>query len=251
MNAELSFSGKSVVVTGASRGIGHAIALAFARAGAQVAICARNEDGLQAGAAKIAQHSKVHAETCDVADGSALARFIGSAAEALGGIDVLINNASGGGSGDDDEAWLAGINVDLLGTVRATQLALPFLEQSGSGAIVNISSIRGLTGSARLPAYSAVKAAIINYSISQALALAVKGIRVNAIAPGSTEFPGGNWEKRRLEGTSLFQSTVQRVPLGRLGTAQEVADTALFLAGGTASWITGQVIVVDGGQSRS
>jgi 3-oxoacyl-[acyl-carrier protein] reductase len=246
------FAGKSVVVTGASRGIGHAIALAFARAGAQVAICARNKEDLQAAAAEIARYAaKVHADTCDVGDEKMLATFMGGAAAALGGFDVLINNASGSSNGDDEAAWRAGIDVDLLGTVRATQIAIPFLERSGAGAIVNISSIRGMTGSARLPAYSAVKAAIINYTISQAMALAEKGIRVNAIAPGSTEFPGGNWEKRRLENSPLYRDTVQRVPLKRLGTAQEVANTALFLSGDAASWITGQVVVVDGGQIRT
>ena len=161
---------------------------------------------------------------------------------------MLVNNASGTGKGDDEAAWSAGINVDLLGTVRATRTAVPCLERSGAGAIVNISSIRGITGSARLSSYAAVKAAIVNYTISQSLALANNNIRVNAIAPGSIEFPGGLWQKRKLEEPHLYEAALQRIPARRMGTAQEVANVALFLASDSASWVTGQVIAVDGGQ---
>jgi 3-oxoacyl-[acyl-carrier protein] reductase len=246
---QLSFADKSVVVTGASRGIGLAIATSFAQAGASVAICARGKQGLDAAVAEIARcGAKVHADVCDLGDEASTVRFVTGAAAALGGIDVLVNSASGGGKGDDESAWSAGINVDLLGTVRATRAAVPFLEQSRGGAIVNISSIRGITGSVRLPSYAAVKAAIINYTISEALVLSNRRIRVNAIAPGSIEFPGGAWEKRKLEEPHLYEATVQRIPARRLGTAQEVANVALFLASDSASWVTGQVIAVDGGQ---
>jgi 3-oxoacyl-[acyl-carrier protein] reductase len=176
---------------------------------------------------------------------------VSDAAQALGGTDVLINNVSASSKGNDEVAWRSAIGVDLIGTVTATRTAVPFLEKSGAGVIVNIASIRGLTGSARLPAYSAVKAALINYTISEALSLADKGIRVNAIAPGSIEFPGGTWEQRRAAEPELYEATRRRVPLGRLGTADEVANVALFLASDAASWVTGQVIAVDGGQSRS
>ncbi len=123
---------------------------------------------------------------------------------------------SGSSKGDDESAWFVGINVDLLGTVRATRAAVPFLEQSGAGAIVNVGSIRVITGSARLPAYAAVKAAVINYTISQALALSNNHIRVNAIAPGSIEFPGGLWQERKLEEPHLYKATVQRIPGRRI-----------------------------------
>jgi len=246
---QLSFADKSVVVTGASRGIGLAIATSFAQAGASVAICARGKQGLDAAVAGIARYgTRVHGDVCDLGDEASTVNFVKGAAAALGGIDVLVNNASGGSKGDDESAWSAGINVDLLGTVRATRAAVPFLEQSRGGAIVNISSIRGITGSARLPSYAAVKAAIINYTISEALVLSNSRIRVNAIAPGSIEFPGGAWEKRKLEEPQLYEATVQRIPARRLGTAQEVANVALFLASDSASWVTGQVIAVDGGQ---
>ncbi|MGH6922305.1 MAG: SDR family NAD(P)-dependent oxidoreductase [Propylenella sp.] len=207
---------------------------------------------MDAAAAEIARHdAKVHAAICDLGDEASTVEFITNAAAALGGIDVLVNNASGMSKGDDESAWFAGIDVDLLGTVRATRAAVPFLEKSGAGAIVNISSIRGITGSARLPAYGAVKAAVMNYTISQALALSDKRIRVNAIAPGSIEFPGGLWEKRKSEEPQVYEAALERIPARRMGTAQEVANVALFLASDLASWVTGQVIVVDGGQIRT
>jgi 3-oxoacyl-[acyl-carrier protein] reductase len=249
---QLSFAGKSVVVAGASRGIGLAMALSFARAGARVAICGRGKEGLDAAAAEIARYdARVHAAICDLADETSTVEFITNAAGALGGIDVLVNNASGMSKGDDESAWFTGIDVDLLGTVRATRAAVPFLAKSGAGAIVNVSSIRGITGSARLPAYAAVKAAVMNYTISQALALSDNRIRVNAIAPGSIEFPGGLWEKRKSEEPQVYEATLERIPARRMGTAQEVANVALFLASDLASWVTGQVIVVDGGQIRT
>jgi 3-oxoacyl-[acyl-carrier protein] reductase len=103
----------------------------------------------------------------------------------------------------------------------------------------------------RTPAYAAVKALVINYTASQAAALAKDGIRVNAVAPGSIEFPGGTWEKRRAEDPALYQRILGSIPFGRLGEPEEVADVALFLASPAARWVTGQTIVVDGGQMLS
>jgi 3-oxoacyl-[acyl-carrier protein] reductase len=132
-----------------------------------------------------------HAEACDVADADAVAAYIGAAAEALGGIDILVNNASGFGSSHDEAGWARSIDVDLLGTVRATWAAVPFLTASRAGAIINISSISGIGASARTPPYGAVKAALIQYTQSEAAGLARQDIRVNCVAPGSIEFPGG------------------------------------------------------------
>lgn len=246
---QISFKGRKVVIAGGSRGIGRSIALAFAAQGADVAICARSAPGLEATAAELrAFGGKVFSLACDLAEASSTARFVTEAATALGGIDVLINNASGFGSKDDENGWAASMNVDLMATVRATQTAIPYLEKAEAGAIVNISSISGLLAVPRSLPYAAIKAAVVNYTMGQGRALAVKHIRVNAIAPGSVEFPGGSWENRKTSDPELYQRTLGSIPSGRLGKPEEIASVALFLASDMASWITGQTIVVDGGQ---
>jgi len=245
----LDFSDKAVVVAGGSRGIGRAIALAFAAAGARVSICARSAAALEATRDELARHGRpAHAARCDLADGAAVRRYVAEAADALGAIDVLVNNASGFGLGDDEAAWSAGLAVDVMAMVRASQAALPWLERSAAGCIVNVSSISAYRASLRAPAYGAVKAAMLHYTASQALALAGKRIRVNAIAPGSIEFPGGMWEERRRANDPIYAKVLAGIPYGRLGTPEEVADVALFLASPLARWVTGQTLVVDGGQ---
>jgi 3-oxoacyl-[acyl-carrier protein] reductase len=241
----LDFSGKRVVVCGGSKGIGRAVAVGFARAGAVVSICARGAEALAATRAELGTSG--HAAGCDLADGAALARYIAEAEQALGGIDVLVNNASGFGMADTEEGWAAGLGVDVLATARASRAALPALK-AAKGCIVNVSSISGFRPSVRAPAYAAVKALLINYTQSQAAALAAEGVRVNGVAPGSIEFPGGVWDQRRTSAPELYRRTLASIPFGRMGTAEEVADVVLFLASPLARWVTGHTIVVDGGQ---
>ena len=245
----LDFKGKRVIVTGGSKGIGRAVAMAFARAGAAVSICARGEAALQEAHDDIAGiGARAHSALCDLADGAAVTAYVAKAAAALGGIDVLVNNASGFGMGDDETAWAAGMAVDMLAVVRASHAATPFLKVAPGASIVNISSISGYRPSVRAPAYGAVKAALMHYTTSQAAMLARQGVRVNGIAPGSIEFPGGTWEQRRIAGDALYTRVLQSLPFGRLGTPDEAAEVATFLASAHARWITGQTIVVDGGQ---
>ena len=246
------FKHKRVVVTGGSRGIGRAIALGFAATGADVSICARGIAALDATRTELERHGgKAHAGSCDLADGPAVTRYVADAAAALGGIDVLVNNASGFGLGDDESAWASGLAVDVMAMVRASHAALPMLAAAEGSSIIHIASISGLRPSTRTPAYAAVKAAMMHYTTSQAALLASQGIRVNCIAPGSIEFPGGTWEKRRLGNDPLYARILQSIPFGRLGTPEEIAEVALFLASTHARWVTGQTIAVDGGQLLS
>ncbi|HEY6512385.1 MAG TPA: SDR family NAD(P)-dependent oxidoreductase [Burkholderiaceae bacterium] len=244
------FTSRRVVVCGGSRGIGRSIALGFAAAGAAVSICARGRDTLEAARAEIAGHGHAaHAAPCDLADAASVASYVAQAGEALGGIDVLVNNASGFGMGDDEAGWAAGLAVDVMAMVRASHAALPLLEKSGEGAsIIHISSIAGYRASTRTPAYAAVKAAMISYTASQAAMLAARRIRVNCIAPGSIEFAGGVWDQRKKANDPLYDRVLMGIPFGRLGTPEEIAEVALFLASPHARWVTGQTIAVDGGQ---
>jgi 3-oxoacyl-[acyl-carrier protein] reductase len=246
---DLAVRGKRVVVAGGSRGIGRSIALAFAASGAHVSICARGAEALEATRAEIATFDgSAHAATCDLASEAAIARYIPQAAAALTGIDVLVNNATGYGLADDESSWEASLSVDLLAAVRASREALPFLEKGREPAIINIASGSGLNPSVRTPAYGAAKAAVIHYTRTQAAALAMKGIRVNCVAPGSIEFPGGFWDRRKHEEPALYNSVLASMPAKRLGHPEEVANVVLFLASPLASWVTAQIIGVNGGQ---
>jgi 3-oxoacyl-[acyl-carrier protein] reductase len=247
MNIDLG--GKRAIVAGGSRGIGRAIALALAGAGAGVSICARGADRLAATREEIARcGGTTHSAVCDLADEAAVPRYIEEAAAALGGIDILVNNASGFGASDDEKGWAISVSVDLMATVRASHAALPYLEKSESGVILNISSISGFRATPRTPPYAAIKAAVLQYTLTQAASLARKGIRVNCIAPGSIEFPGGTWERARLNNPDLYGRILRSIPFGRLGKPEEIAQVALFLCSPLAGWVTGQNIAVDGGQ---
>ena len=240
------WTGRRVAVMGGSRGIGRSIALAFAAGGAHVAICARGMDALERTRAELGANA--YAAPVDLADAAAIARFIPDAAQALGGLDVLINNASGFGSADDEEGWAASVSVDLLAIVRASQAAAPFLKARPGGNIVNISSISAFRATKRNPPYGAIKAAVMHYTASQAKMLAADRIRVNCVAPGSIEFPGGTWEQRRTSDPALYNGTLAQIAFGRMGKPEEIASVVTFLASEGASWVTGQTIVVDGGQ---
>jgi 3-oxoacyl-[acyl-carrier protein] reductase len=249
MSMELNLTGRRVIVAGGSRGIGRSIALGFAQAGAAVSICARGAETLEQTRQEVAGFGgTVHAAPCDLSDEAAIAAYIPAAAEALGGVDILVNNASGFGRGDDEESWESSLSVDLMAAVRASREAMPWLMKGTQPSIIHISSGSGLNPSVRTPAYGAAKAAVNHYTRTQAAALAKHGIRVNCVAPGSIEFPGGSWERRKTEDPKLYNSILNSMPAGRLGRPEEVANVVMFLASDMAIWVTAQIIQVNGGQ---
>lgn len=251
MHAPYDFSGYRVLVAGGSKGIGRSIALGFAEAGAAVSVCSRGADALRAIDGELSAFSgTVHTHVGDLSQADAVGEWVEGAAQALGGIDVLVNNASGYGfDADDDASWLADFNVDLMAAVRASRLARPHLERSAHASILHTSSIAALHPRAQGAPYAAMKAALSHYTGSQALRLAPKRIRVNAIAPGSIDFPGGVWDRTRQDDPQHYQAVMDRIPFGKYGSPEDIAHAALFLASPLAAWITGQTLCVDGGQS--
>ncbi len=246
---KIDLTGRRALIAGGSRGIGLAIAQSFAAAGADVAICARQSASLESAAASLKPLGhRVSARACDLSQAEQVRDWVEAAAQDLGGIDILVNNASGFGRTDDEAGWAVSLQIDLMASVRACHAALPYLERQG-GSIIHISSISGLGASVRTPPYGAVKAALIEYTQTQAAVLARKRIRVNCIAPGSIFFKGGTWDIAQQQHPALYERILSSIPSGRYGTPEEVAQVATFLVSDQASWVTGQTLAVDGGQS--
>ena len=248
---DLGLKGLNAVVTGGTKGIGRAIARTLAAEGAHVAICARNADEV---AATVAEFSalgiKAFGRMVDVADGPGLAAWVNEAAAALGGIDIVVANVSALAIAADEAAWQRGFEVDMMGTVRLVTAAMPHLERSGHAAIVTISSVSGREIDFASGPYGAFKAAIVHYTKGLAYHLAGKGIRANSVSPGNTYFAGGVWSQIEQGNPEFFKQALAMNPTGRMGTPQEMANAAVFLASPAASFITGTNLVVDGALTK-
>ena len=248
---DLGLAGKRALVTGGSRGIGRAIAGRLLDEGAAVAIAARGADAVAEAVADLATRGTVIGSPVDVADERALTTWVEDAAGQLGGIDIVVSNASGGGQGTTAEDFQAVLDVDVLGLVRLVDTATPMLGESDAGSIVAISTTAALEQfGPGASAYNALKTSIINYVAGLSQNLAGRGIRANTISPGPIMIDGGAWDMIREHMPPFYEQTVGAQPQGRLGTADEVADVVAFVASPAASWLTGENIVVDGGFTK-
>ena len=247
-----TLTGRTALVTGASRGIGREIAVAFARNGADVAIVARSADALAQVAEEIARSGR----TCtviaaDVTSDDAADRIVRETLAGVGGIDILVNNAGGNSFMAPLQSmrlsgWHKTLALNLDSVVALTQKALPSLIAGGHGSVINVSSVAGLRGAPLMSHYGAAKAAVISLTRSLAVEVATAGVRVNSLVPGWIETDLTDFLRDSGE---IEKGLLDRVPMARWGRADEIAQAALFLAGDASSFMTGQELIVDGGLS--
>ena len=248
---DLELAGKVALVTGSTKGIGRGIAERLAAEGCHVGICARNEAEVNQAIDELGAHGvKVAGAAVDVASAESMQSWVDHCAATLGGIYIFISNVSAGGADASEDGWRANFEVDMLATWRGVQLAVPHLEKSSAGSIVVISSTAALEAFAGAVPYGAVKAALLNYSGNLAQDLAPKGIRVNAVSPGPIFIDGGAWDNIKQAMPEIYEGTVAAIPMGRMGSAAEVADAVAFLASPRSSFTTGTNMVLDGGFTK-
>ena len=249
---DLGLKGKNVLVTGGSKGIGLAIAELFADEGANVAICARDADGVGKVVKALATRGiKSWGKAIDVADPAALKQWVEGAAEELGGIDAIICNVSALAVGDTAETWEKSFRTDMMHTVNSVAAAMPYLEKSKSASIAIISSVSGFEVDFAAGSYGAFKAALIHYAKGLSNQLIAKGIRVNSVSPGNTYFDGGIWQNIENGMPDLYKMAMSLNPTGRMGTPQEVAAGVVFLASPMASRISGTNLIIDGALTKA
>jgi 3-oxoacyl-[acyl-carrier protein] reductase len=238
-------------VTGGTRGIGRAVVEGFLAEGAHVAFCARTEEGVRATEAELAGgDARVIGTALDVADQAAVPAWVARTAEELGGIDMVVSNVSALAIPDTPENWQTSIEVDLMGTVRLIDAAMPHLEASDAASIVTISSVSGREVDFASGPYGTVKTALLGYTQGLAYQLAGRGIRANSVSPGNTYFTGGVWESIESGDPELFATAMGLNPTGRMGTPAEMAAGVIFLSSPLSSFTTGANLLIDGALTR-
>lgn len=251
---DLKLKDKVVLITGSSRGIGLAAARGFAAEGCRLLLSARSADALEHAANAVrADGGMVSTCAADVTQPDGAFAVIQAAVTVFGGIDVLVNNVGGGGGGariadSTDEAWHSALDRNLVQTVRMMRLALPHMKDRDDACVINIASISGWSPQLAMSGqYGAAKAALIFDTERWALEFVPYGIRVNTVSPGSILVPGNGWDRYRLANPAFYDDYIKHgFPMGRLGSAEEVADVIVFTASPRAHWINGRNIPVDG-----
>ncbi len=248
--ARFKLDGRVAIVTGASKGIGAAIARALAEAGASVVVSSRKQDAVDEVARQIeAAGGRAIGFAANAGQGADLARLVDHTVATFGSIDVVVNNAAANPAfgpllGATDELFDKVMSVNLRGPLTLSRLAHPHLVQGGHGSVINVASVEGVRPSEGLAVYSASKAALINLTASMAREWGADGVRANAICPGliQTKFSSAIWQEERTRDAFL-----KHVPSGRMGQPEDIAGLALFLASDAGAYCTGSVYVADGG----
>ncbi len=243
---DLGLAGKKALITGATKGIGRTIAETLLAEGASVAICARNAEGVEQAVEEMSALGTVVGAAVDAADGEAVAAWVASSAEQLGGIDIYVHNTSGKGA-KTPEGWMDNFNIDMMSLVLGVGAAQEALADGG-GAVISI----GTTATAEHFAsgsnsYSAFKSAVTNWTLGQAQVLGKSGIRCNVVSPGPIFVEGGDWNMIKDHMSDFYEATQKTHPGGELGTTQDVANVVAFLAGDAAKHVNGVNVTVDGG----
>lgn len=248
---DLGLGGLKCLVTGGTKGIGRNCAQILAAEGAHVALCARTAADVHETVESLkAKGVTAYGAAIDVADKAALEAWVKDAAEALGGIDIVIGNVSALNVNDDEEAWAAEFQTDLMHSVRLVGAAMPWLEASTAASITLISSVSGREVDFTGPAYATFKAALVRYAQDLAVKLAPKMIRANTVSPGNTYFDGGIWQWIETNNPELFAEAMRLNPTGRMANPEEIACGVVFLASPASSFTTGTNLVIDGALTR-
>ncbi|MGH2795618.1 MAG: SDR family oxidoreductase [Actinomycetota bacterium] len=259
---ELGLKGRVALVAASSRGLGRACAVAFAREGADVAICARGRDDLRSAEAELVELGvRVHATVADISISDDCRRFVQGAADALGRVDILVNNNGGPPSGAFDsfteDDYRSAVELNLLSTIRCTMGAVPLMRRGGWGRVVNITSIAAKQPLEGLVLSNTTRVGVIGFAKTLATALAREGITVNTVCPGPTltdrirDLAQQRADREQISVQEALGAYVPDIPMGRLGKPEELAALVIFLASEPAAFITGTTIQVDGGMLRA
>ena len=247
---DLNLKDKKAIITGGSRGIGLHTARLLATEGAAVAICGRTQADVQAAVDEINDSGgSAYGYQVDLEDPASARQFAASASADLNGADILIHNASGFDMAGDEAGWMRSFQVDIMAGVRLVDELLAPLKQSEAASITFVGSMASKFHFGRPPSsYGAAKGAMRVYANDLAQQYGRHGIRANAISPGAVWFPGGSWDQRKIENPKFYAAVEKSIPLGRLGTADEIARIIAFVASPAGLWINATHVTADGGQ---